>query len=455
MASFQKRPYTSWRVHCATDTSVNKTYDSESAALAAAKCLIEALGADVKVKKFSSLGWQVRIRRKGLPTLSKNFARKDQAEDWANQREGEIAKRQFIDYKPADRTTLGDLLRRYAKDRRAGCTTQDPDTARIGKICKHSVAVIRMSVLQSSDISSYREERQKLVKGATVTKELELLSRVISVARCDWGIHLAANVASGSLVRRPEAEDGDSRDRRLAERHTARHDTPSARKVVLEARRKQSGVAFETDPDTDALLAVPHSERQALLRACRYPHWFTERKAAVTPATAKARLKRAAEPRAKARLQAGCRIWAITSFAIETAMRRGEIVKLRWNHVHADAGYLDLPGSITKNRKQRLVPLTLRAKRILATLPCVSDQVFATNANTVKLAFKRALQRARCTGLRLHDLRHEATSRLFERTTLRDSEIGDVTGHTDPRSLQRYYNKRPAEFVQRFRESFK
>ena len=97
----------------------------------------------------------------------------------------------------------------------------------------------------------------------------------------------------------------------------------------------------------------------------------------------------------------------------------------------------------------------LRAKRILATQPLQGAEVFATNANTVKLAFRRAMERAQCVGLRLHDLRHEATSSLFERTTLRETEIGSVTGHTDLRMLQRYYNKRPAEFVQRFQESFK
>jgi len=38
---------------------------------------------------------------------------------------------------------------------------------------------------------------------------------------------------------------------------------------------------------------------------------------------------------------------------------------------------------------------------------------------------------------------------------LRANEIGHITGHTDPRMLNRYYNLRPEEFVQRFRESFK
>lgn len=69
-------------------------------------------------------------------------------------------------------------------------------------------------------------------------------------------------------------------------------------------------------------------------------------------------------------------------------------------------------------------------------------------------AFVRARQRAGAPDLRFHDLRHEATNRLFERTTLRESEIGFVTGHCDPRMLQRYYNKRAGDIVARFHASF-
>lgn len=93
--------------------------------------------------------------------------------------------------------------------------------------------------------------------------------------------------------------------------------------------------------------------------------------------------------------------------------------------------------------------------RILATQPRCGESVFDTNANTVKLAFRRARERVGSVDLRVHDLRHEGTSRLFEKTDLRANEIGHVTGHTDPRMLERYYNKRPGEFVERFRRSFK
>ena len=480
MASIRKR--SPWRVVVDKDTANAAVFDTFKRAVAAAHALVaqgtvlgfvqeprkgQAVGPETAlVERVPGGSWEVRIRNRSAPDLVKSFARKSDADEWTAQREGEIAKRQFVDYREADRNTLGDLLARFARDRLQGRPKDDPDAVRTAKLRDHAIARIRMSVLQSSDIVTYRDERVKVVKGATVKKELELLSRVIAIARAEWGIHMAANPASGRLVKRPAPQDGDVRDRRLAEVHVAvKGNPPPASDPVgggapptppgSASRRVRPDDAYEDDPEITALLAMPHSEQQALLRACRYPAWFTQRKREVTAATLKARLKRKAQAPLKARLLGGCRIWAIVSFAIETAMRRGEMVKLRWKHIHLQQGYLELPASITKNRKPRIVPLTTRALRILATQPHCGEFVFDTNANTVKLAFKRARARVGSEDLRVHDLRHEGTSRLFEKTDLRANEIGHVTGHTDPRMLERYYNKRPGEFVERFRSSFK
>jgi integrase len=408
--------------------------------------------------------YEARVRSKWAPDLVKTFRLKSEAQQWVKEREGEIAKRQFVDYREADRNTLGDLFVRFERERLDGRPADDADKCRIGKLRDHPIALLRMAVLQPSDISAYRKEREKLVKGATVTKELELICRVIGIARAEWGMHMAVNPASARLAPRPKKEPGDERSRRLADSHVAV--APAQRLPAAQpgkgmapqrkSRRKSEDDAFENDPETDALLKLPQSEQQALLRACRYPHWYTQRKRDVTAATQKARaLRKAAVVPVKARQRPGCRIWALTSFAIETAMRRKELCQLDWTHVHLAEGYLDLPGTITKNRKPRIVPLSLRAMRILKTQPRKGALVFATSTNTIKMAFRRARERAASADLRFHDLRHEATSNLFERTDLRANEIGHITGHTDPRTLERYYNKRPQEFVQRFRESFK
>ncbi len=417
----------------------------------------------LRIERAPGGSWEARIRCKWAPDLVKSFDRRADADAWVKQREGDIAKRQFVDYREADKNTVGDVLARYARDRLKSKSKADADKSRIGSLLADPIALVRMSALQSSDIAAYRDKRLQLVKGATVKKELELICRVIGIARAEWGVHMAVNPASGRLVPRPKKEPGDERDRRLADTHVvpapARpqpDSMPGQGASPDKSRRKHADKVFENDPDTEALLKIPQSERQALLRACRYPHWYTQRKRDVSAATlqARARRKAAAVP-VKARNLPGCRIWAITSFALETAMRRKEICLLTWAHVRLAGGYLDLPGTITKNRKPRIVPLSLRAMRILRTQPRTSEFVFATNPNTIKMAFRRARERVASYDLRFHDLRHEGTSNLFERTNLRANEIGHITGHTDPRMLERYYNKRPGEFVQRFRESFK
>ena len=61
--------------------------------------------------------------------------------------------------------------------------------------------------------------------------------------------------------------------------------------------------------------------------------------------------------------------------------------------------------------------------------------------------FARVFDAAACPDLRFHDLRHEATSRLFERSKLSDIEISRITGHRDPRVLRRYSNLRGSDLA--------
>ena len=62
--------------------------------------------------------------------------------------------------------------------------------------------------------------------------------------------------------------------------------------------------------------------------------------------------------------------------------------------------------------------------------------------NRISHLFKTRFVKAGVKGFNFHDLRHEATSRFFERTKLTDTEIASITGHKDPRMLRRYANLR-------------
>lgn len=128
----------------------------------------------------------------------------------------------------------------------------------------------------------------------------------------------------------------------------------------------------------------------------------------------------------------------VVLFAIETAMRRGEILSLTWDQVDFKRQTAHLP--ITKNGEARTVPLSLEAIRILQktrTNQCKAGTVFPITANALRLAWGRCVRRAGIENLRFHDLRHEAISRFFE-LGLSIPEVALISGHKDPRMLFRY-----------------
>ena len=106
----------------------------------------------------------------------------------------------------------------------------------------------------------------------------------------------------------------------------------------------------------------------------------------------------------------------IIDFAIHSAMRRGELLRLTWQMVHLDKKYITLPPEITKTNKVRNVPLQLRAIEILRKLPRSLDgRVFPIGIKNFERTWTKICRRANIKGLRWHDLKREAISRLFER----------------------------------------
>lgn len=146
-------------------------------------------------------------------------------------------------------------------------------------------------------------------------------------------------------------------------------------------------------------------------------------------------------------------------FAVETGMRRGELLKMRWRDVDLAAGVLNIP--VTKTDKSRRIPLTDRAVEILrdrAEGNSPADVVFPVSANAFRLGWERCKKRAAKLGtpqvqsLRFHDLRHEAVSRFFE-MGLNTAEVASISGHRDLRSLFRYTHLKAEDLVQKLRNA--
>ena len=128
----------------------------------------------------------------------------------------------------------------------------------------------------------------------------------------------------------------------------------------------------------------------------------------------------------------------LVQLALQTAMRRGELLALRWEHVDLEGQTAYLPTS--KNGHPRLVPLSSAAVGVLASLTNGLDgKVFSIAAQTVAAAFMRATVRASINGFRFHDLRHSATSRMADKLP-NVIELAAVTGHRSLQMLKRYYH---------------
>lgn len=149
----------------------------------------------------------------------------------------------------------------------------------------------------------------------------------------------------------------------------------------------------------------------------------------------------------------------IVRFAIETAMRQGEIMDMTWEHVYLDRHIVFLPR--TKDPKiieSRTVPLSEAAEECLVRQRerlhnsdrNISQRVWRIQVEQLKYAYATAKRRAGITGLTFHDLRHEATSRLAEKG-LPIMTLQAITGHKSMQMLKRYTHISPSALVSALR----
>jgi len=318
--------------------------------------------------------WRAKIRRSGYPEQSKTFNTKAEAETWVREIEGKMDRGIFIDRNALEKTTLFDILDRYEKEITPTKKGEVQERSKLKILKKSRLSGMSLAVIQPKDIVAYRNERIKEVKAATVGREINLLSNAFNVARTEWGLPGLLNPAQG--IRRPKLPQG--RNRRAS---------------------------------IDELNRIISETQSPILKT-------------------------------------------LIPLAVETAMRRGEMTLFEWKDVDFDKRTIYL--RMTKNGTARAVPLSTTAMALLEALPRTDGRVFSVRADSITQAFSRSVQRARkeyekecaeqgipadpefLTGLRLHDMRHEATSRLFEDKELQMAEVMAVTGHKDTRSMLRY-----------------
>jgi integrase len=120
-------------------------------------------------------------------------------------------------------------------------------------------------------------------------------------------------------------------------------------------------------------------------------------------------------------------------FAIETAMRAGEIIGLTWDDINDK--YAHLP--ITKNGHARDVPLSAKARAILERLPKDNKNCFGVNSQNLDAIFRRAKAMTMIDDLHFHDSRREALSRMAKIMPVHT--LAKISGHRDLRILLNVY----------------
>jgi integrase len=338
--------------------------------------------------------WQAVIRRKGWPKQSRAFAVRADAEAWSREIESEMDRGVFVRRDLAESITLKELIERYAAEVVPTHKGKESEALRCDALAKTDLASRIVATLRRRDFSDYGRARLKVRKPATVRREIQLFHAAIEWARDEEDIYLPDNPAR--RVKLPPLNN--ERQRRLL---------PGEEELLL---------AAATAPDERTRAADGTFQESGTLT------WW---------------------------------LLPLIVLAIETAMRRGELLALTWRDIDLERRVAQLHTS--KNGKPRKVPLSTRAIETLRAMPrTLHGPLIPATPNAVKLAWPRLLARARksylaecdrrgkpdeglLSGLRLHDLRHEGTSRLAERVP-NVVELSAITGHLDLNMLRRYYH---------------
>jgi integrase len=349
------------------------------------------MGAMATFDKLPSGRWRAQVRRKGQ-TASRSFRLKSDADAWAREAEDQIGRGKSIDAVHVDAaTTFAFIIDLHIRD-----------LAEVGKpllrgkaYCleklKADLGSERLTGLTRERIIAYAKQRAKLGAGAaTIGMDIGYIRTILVHAAAVHGIEVPVeqiNLARVALRRLNLVDKGNERDRR------------------------------PTQDELDRIIGLHDDNPRQTIALGR-----------------------------------------IVKFAVATAMRQEEICTLLWTDVDLASQLATVRNRKDPRRKSgnhQKVPLlavtgydAITILREQRELGLGGDRVFPYNARSLGAAFRRACQELCIEDLHFHDLRHEATSRLFE-AGFDIPEVSLVTGHKDWKLLRRYLNLRPDQLVSR------
>ena len=357
--------------------------------------------------------WQIRIR---LPQLKTLIGKSTYHETFDSEREarkqGELIHARFLsNLVPQachlDRVTLSDVLDKYLTDRVPEMRGAESESSRIRKLMRE-MGHMPLSEISIKFLEEYKTKRLGSTQHKTGNRKQE-------VTPTNYLRSKPKGVMLGRQVKPQTVRHELSALRRALKHYGYAEEIDLSRHAIMHVRLPaKSPEILRSISDEQAQKIVEHSDSAVLGRAL--------------------------------------------AFMLETSMRRGELVSLRWEDCHLDQGYVvlhDTKSPKETTRESRTVPLTPHAREILKSMQTneKSGQVFPVTKCALTKAFGRAKERAGIKGVRLHDARHEGTTRFFDQG-LNVMEVAAITGHKELRTLKRYTHLSAARLSAKLRSNF-
>ncbi|MBN9453999.1 MAG: site-specific integrase [Bosea sp.] len=156
--------------------------------------------------------FQVRIRRKDAPALTRTFAAFSDAKEWATLQERKADRGELgADRKELERITLAKLVERYRDEVLPMKKAETVERYILNAFLRHPICKKRLSDLTTADFAAYRDQRLREISPASLKRQLTPVRNMFKVARMEWDIPLASNPLNGLTLK---ARD-NMRERRL------------------------------------------------------------------------------------------------------------------------------------------------------------------------------------------------------------------------------------------------
>lgn len=335
--------------------------------------------------QLSSGNWRCQVRRRGR-YAAETFRRKKDADSWALEIERRFDRgEELVAKRPAVARTFGDLIDVHIKDMMEVGKAPRRSKAYSLEMLKRQLGRVRLRQITREKLIEFGRKRAKQGAGpVTLAADLSYVGTIITHASAIHGIDVSkepVDLARTALRRLGLIGRSNERERR------------------------------PTEDELDAIIRyLEHNDRQTIP------------------------------------------VGRIVRFAVATAMRQDEICRIKWRDADPRTRTVIVRDRkdprLKKGNDQKVPLLDITGFDAWALIEEQrsetngADCIFPYNGKSVGAAFRRACRALDIMDLHFHDLRHEATSRLFE-AGLTIEQVALVTGHRDWKMLQRYTNLRP------------